>query len=119
LVPDLNRLAREHEDTSVIVVELKGVGTDYAQELIERIAVVSDPDGALQRAYEVQRTPLVYVLDEERKVANRTVSNSFLNLHDTVAGVVRPQGSAAWVPVPVSPSHRDGEGQEESAGKEG
>jgi hypothetical protein len=32
-------------------------------------------------------------------VANKTISNSLMDLEATIEGLGRPQGSAAWVPV--------------------
>ena len=98
LVPDLNRFVRDQRDTPVVVVAMEGAGADYARDLSKRIAVVGDAEKEIQQAFEVGRTPLVYLLDEERKVVNRTVSNSLINLEDTLDGLGRPQGSAAWVP---------------------
>lgn len=98
LVPDLNRFAQRHGDTPVVVVAMDGVGADYERELSERITVVGDARKELQRAFEVNRTPLVYLVDEERRVANRTVSNSLVDLEDTLDGFGRRQGNAAWVP---------------------
>jgi methylamine dehydrogenase accessory protein MauD len=100
LVPDLNRFARDRHDTSVVAVATDGAGMDYAREFSERIAVVGDAGKAIQQAFEVSRTPLVYLLDEERKVANRTVSSSLIDLEDTLDGFGKPQGNAAWVAVP-------------------
>lgn len=97
LVPDLNRLAKSRRGVPFIVVVLAGKGVDYPRHLEEQIMVVGDPEKKLQEAYEVQRTPLVYFIDEEGKVAMRTVSNDLLDLEDTLDGIGRPQGSMPWV----------------------
>lgn len=104
LVPNLNRFASDQRDTPVVVVAMDGTGADYASELSERIVVVGDAGKEIQRAFAVDRTPLVYLLDEERRVANRTVSNSLIDLEDTLNGLGRQQGNAAWVPE-VGPGH--------------
>ena len=98
LVPDLNRLARDQRDTPVVVVAMDGTGADYASELSKRVVVVGDAEKEIQEAYAVGRTPLVYLLDEDRTVVNRTVSNSLIDLEDTLDGLGRPQGNATWVP---------------------
>jgi thiol-disulfide isomerase/thioredoxin len=96
LLPSLNRFARNRRDVPVIVVASEGAGAEYAREFAEPIAVVGDPDKAIERAYDVGWTPLVYLLDGERRVLNRTISNSLIDLEDTLDGKGRPQ-SAAWV----------------------
>lgn len=98
LLPSLNRFARDRRDVPVIVVAADGTGAEYAREFAEPIAVIGDTNKAIERAYDVGWTPLVYLLDEERKVLNRTVSNSLIDLEDTLDGKGRPQ-SAAWVPT--------------------
>ena len=99
LVPALNEVARKYRDVSVLVVATSGTGTDYGRELTKQVTVLDDPGGHIQQAYDVNRTPLTYILDEERKVANRTVSNTLLDLEDTLAGLGRPVGSSSWGPA--------------------
>ncbi len=57
--------------------------------------------------WRVDLAQLIYPLGEERKVANRTISNDFLKLEDTLAGVARPRGAASWVPAGASPGVDD------------
>lgn len=99
LVPHLNQLAREERGTPVMVVAMPGEGMDYTKELSSRIIVVGDPDLAIEEAFKARGKPLVYVLDEERKVLNRTISNKLVHLEDTLAGLGTPQGNRPWMPV--------------------
>jgi thiol-disulfide isomerase/thioredoxin len=64
LVMDLNRLARDRREIGVLVVAIDGAGVDYARKFSERMAVLGDVDRQIQRAFEVNRTPLVFLLDE-------------------------------------------------------
>jgi methylamine dehydrogenase accessory protein MauD len=101
LVPHLNRLAGERREVPMIAVltggEHDGRGEHYARELSGRIEVVGDADKELERAYEVQRTPLVYLINDEGRIATRTISNDLVDLEDTLGEAGRPQGSASWV----------------------
>ena len=107
LVPHLNRLAEDRREVPIIVVALSGDGVDYRPVLSPGIALVGDDGGALQRGFDVRRTPLVFLVDVDGKVRMRTVSSNLVNLEDTLAAIGRPQGSARWVPdgaggMPVS-----------------
>ena len=98
LIPHLNRFARERASVPVIVVaSASDRGADYSRELSKRIALVIDQERTIEQAYKASRTPLVYLIDEERRVANRTVSNSLVDLEDTLDGLGRPVGDASWV----------------------
>jgi thiol-disulfide isomerase/thioredoxin len=113
LLPSLNRFALERRGVPVIVVAPEDAGIEYARQFAESIVVVGDTGKAIELAYDVGWTPLVFLLDEERRVLNRTVSNSLIDLEDTLDGKGRPQ-SAAWVPTTTvdvaSPDGVDREG---------
>jgi thiol-disulfide isomerase/thioredoxin len=107
LVPHLNRLANARREVSFIVVAMNGQGYDYQRELSGHIQVVSDPEASLQKAYEVRRSPLIYVIDAEGKVAIRSVSNDLLDLEDTLAGLGRDQGKAPWMVIDTQGQARE------------
>lgn len=98
LLPHLNRLATSRPDLPVVVVATDGAGVEYAREFSDCFAVVDDAKKEIQQAFEVAWTPLVYLLDEERRVVNRTISNSLIDREDTLDGKGRAQ-STAWVPT--------------------
>ena len=103
LVPHLNRLAKALPEVPFIVVTTDADGFDYSAELIEQVLVVGDPESELQKAYEVERTPLVYGIDAEGKVAMRSIANDLLDLEDTLDGIGWPQGGSPWVQVEETP----------------
>jgi peroxiredoxin len=98
LVPHLNRFAASLKQVPVIAVVEEGRSIDYRRELDRSIRVVASSD-ALTEAYDVRRAPLMYVVDEEGRITQRSVSNVRVDLEDTFDGFVREQGAAAWVPV--------------------
>jgi thiol-disulfide isomerase/thioredoxin len=98
LVPHLNRLARSRRDVSFFAVVLEGSGFDYSAALHDSIALVSDEGGGLSRVWQVERTPLTYVVDAEGLIAMRSIANDFIDLEDALAGYGRPQGSLQWIP---------------------
>ena len=42
-------------------------------------------------------TPMVFVLDAESKVANKTISSNLRDLEATLDGMGRPQGGREWI----------------------
>lgn len=97
LVPHLNGLARVRQNVRLFVVTLPGHGYDYAEGLVSSITLIADADGELQKAWEVMRTPLVYVVDAKGTVKMKSVSNDLLDLEDTLDGIGWHQGDRPWV----------------------
>jgi len=97
LVPHLNRVAERERRTHFVAVVQGGQGFEYASGLAKRITVIPDTGGELTRMYQVNRTPLVYVVDRESKIAMRAVPNTVLDLDHILEGIGRLQGSMPWV----------------------
>jgi hypothetical protein len=97
LVPALNRLAGSRSEP-VVVVAADGGGARYTEVLTRRIRLVDDPDRVLERAWAVRWTPMVYLVDGAGTIAMRSVSNTLLDLEDTLDGIGYEQGGHAWVP---------------------
>ena len=96
LVPSLNELADRERATQLIAVIEDGDGFDFAQALSQAITVVADRGGAIQRLYQVRRSPFVYVIDEKGAVRFRSIPNTRLDLEDMLAGRGRSQGGKPW-----------------------
>lgn len=99
LIPHLNRFAADRRAVPVLIVALDGRGVDYARELSERIVVLDDPHKVVQQAYAVTQAPLIYLVDEDGKVVNRTIANHLVDLEAALDGRTHSQGPAAWVPA--------------------
>ncbi len=61
--------------------------------------MLRDEKKALQEAFQVRRTPLVYLINEAGQVAMRSVANDLIDLEDTLNGIGRRQGGAPWLPA--------------------
>lgn len=109
LVPDLNRLANDYREVPMIVVFPPGKGPDFGRDLHDRIWTTDDPDRTISEAFDVQRTPLIYLLDEERRIINRTISNEFVDLEDTLKSIGHAQGDAPWVATEPNDSNEPDE----------
>jgi hypothetical protein len=97
MVPALNRLA-ETRPAAVVVVAADGGGARYSEVLSRRVRLVGDADRALERAWAVRWTPMVYLVDAAGTIAMRSVSNTLLDLEDTLDGIGYEQGGHAWLP---------------------
>lgn len=97
LVAPLNQFAQDHPDVPVLIIAQDGHGVDYAEELSERITVLEDHDRVVQKAYDAMQAPLIFLVNGEGRVANRTISNDLTDLEATLEGLGRPQGTATWV----------------------
>jgi len=102
LVADLNRVAARERAMRFVAVVQDEKGFDFAKGLSERITVLRDDGGAVSRAFQVIRTPLVYLIDGEGKIVRRTVPNSVLDLDDTLSGFGHEQGDMPWIPDAAS-----------------
>ena len=99
LVRHLNRMATVRQDVPCIVVVTGTGASEFAATLGERLLVVSDEQAKLQKAYAVEWVPTIYLIDDEGKVAMRSIANDLLDLEDTIDGIGRRQGNAPFVPV--------------------
>jgi hypothetical protein len=99
LVPHLNEMAKYQRNVPILVVVLQGHGFDYAHALTDRILLLGDAEGKLQAAWEVERTPLTYVINADGTVRMKSVSNDLLDLEDTLDGIGWQQGTRPWEPV--------------------
>jgi uncharacterized membrane protein YphA (DoxX/SURF4 family) len=99
LVPKLNRLAGQRSAPPMVVVVAPGEGVDYGARLSRKIQLVHDPKRTMQDRYAVRWKPTVYLIDAERKIASRTISNTLPDLEDTVDGVAHRLSSDAMIPI--------------------
>jgi hypothetical protein len=99
LVPGLNRVAARERGTQFVAVVPDGKGFDFAQGLSKRIKVLRDEDGALAQAYKAGKTPMVYLIGGDGKIAMRAIPNTVLDLDHALEGIGREQGDAPWVTV--------------------
>jgi thiol-disulfide isomerase/thioredoxin len=99
LVRHLNALAKTRRHVRLIVVVLPGSGYDYGRNLGQSIRVLADTDGSRQNSWQVEITPLTYVIDGQGTVKMKSVSNDLLALEDTLDGYGWKQGDRPWVAV--------------------
>lgn len=98
LVPQLNRLAGQHNAPPIVVIVGPGQGVDYAERLSREIRLVLDSKRKIQADYEVRWKPTVYLIDASQKVALHTISNTLPDLEDTVDGIGHRLSSDSILP---------------------